>query len=235
MHLLTTRRAAVAPFVALISLIAATTSIGQQPGSESRMEAQTPAKFRADRTAAEMKLDSGLMLAVRDSARRQFRGSSAEASPLEAQSFVEANGTSDETIALSIWATVSAGLAGVLRALGSGKIREFPQYDNMAVRLPYAALMAIAECADVPFVGPIEREQVSGFFPPAKEIAAMRGSLGKTAPKAGNAPRAPEESTYGARGMSIHAGLQLAVRQCSPALSSNQLLNMHEQLETPLR
>ena len=118
--------------VALLLVLASFAALAQQPASD----AQASVGGRADRTPAEQKLDSMLVLAVRAFAGAVREGQIPPSLQPNVQSFIDNNVATDTTIFVVIKADVSPDLVAALLAVGSRDISEFPQYDTITARVP---------------------------------------------------------------------------------------------------
>jgi hypothetical protein len=120
------------------------------------------------RTPAESKLDSNLLFGMRAVVARQARQTKPR--PAYVDAFVSENVAADDTVSVTIRATVSDGLLAALQALGAQEISAFPVYDSVTARLPIAELLTIAHRADVRFIVPTEKPVTNRYKPTPEDI-----------------------------------------------------------------
>jgi len=123
---------------------------------------------KRSRTPEENKLDSNLLFGMRAVVARQARQIKPQAAYVDA--FVKDNVAADDTVNVTIRATVSDDLLAALKEFGGHEINAFPAYDSVTVRLPITALLTVASRADVRSVAPTEKPLNNRYQPTPEEI-----------------------------------------------------------------
>lgn len=176
-------RFALCAVIALLQL-AVTPAAGAELSAQALVQFQDIIGSKQARTAAEKKLDSNLLFAVRAHALAQTRG--VVTVPDFVQSFIDKNVDADQTIFVVIKAPVSRELIAALQSLGAREVSEFPQFETVTARVPIGALLAIAQRSDVRSIGPREEAETQRHVPTSQEREQQMRYLSEAISNVGN-------------------------------------------------
>ena len=139
--------------------------------------AQGPDKL-AGRTAAEQKMDSGLIDLTRAAASGKLQSGRLRELPAQVQDMARQNVVAGDTIFVVIKGAVSADLSAFIRQNGGSDISEFPALNTITAWIPLAAVTEIAKRGDVQTIGPKEEATTNRYIPtPEERRRRLKGLL----------------------------------------------------------
>ena len=93
----------------------------------------------------------------------------------------------DQTVHVTIRATVSDDLTAYIRSLGASEVAAFARFDTVTARLPLDALLTLAARPDVRFIGPLEKATTNRYDRGATGLDDSASSKLSITPKVGAA------------------------------------------------